>query len=345
MVPVLFAEALQAVPDWYLATVVFILGAAVGSFLNVLVYRLPLGLSIASPGSHCPACKNPLSGRDLVPLLSWLVLRGRCRQCGVRISSRYFWVELITACLFLALFWRYGRSVELPFMMVWVSALLAAMCIDIEHFIIPDSLNVTLLLVGLVLPLARDGAYHWAQLGGVSIPAPIWGALICSGLFGVIAVGGRLVFGQEAMGLGDVKLARAIGATLPLTQAMLSFAVAIALGALVGAAVLTRARKVKDKHTDTPETAETVSTARILGEVLLVWSWLDLVFELITAIRRRGKDPMRTESIDDDWKPGLTTIPFGPYMAVGALLMVFAGSWFAGLWALYWQWATGSAGA
>lgn len=338
----MYAEAFQAVPDWYLATVVFILGAAVGSFLNVLVYRLPLGISIVSPGSHCPGCQKPLAGRDLVPLLSWLLLRGRCRQCGVRISSRYFWVELITACLFLGLFWRYGRTVELPLMMIWISALLAAMCIDLEHFIIPDSLNFTLLVVGLVLPLARDGAYSWVFLGGVSVPAPVWGAWLCSGLFGLIAVLGRVMFRQEAMGLGDVKLARAIGATLPLTQAMLSFAVAIALGAVVGAVVLSRACRSPKEQAGTSEDNQPVGTGRIIGEALLVLSWLDMAVELVLAVRRRGQHPARVETIDDDWKPGLTTIPFGPYMAVGALLMVFAGAWFTGLWALYWQWATGA---
>src|SRR5213079_2195713 len=129
-----------AVYNFLFATCAFILGAAVGSFLNVCIYRLPRDLSVNEPRrSFCPACKKPIPWRQNLPLLSWLFLRGKCANCGSRIAFRYFAVELLTALLFLAVWISFPWPVALVYW-VFVSLLVAATFIDFEHFIIPDEI-------------------------------------------------------------------------------------------------------------------------------------------------------------------------------------------------------------
>ncbi len=140
---------------WYL--IVFGYGAIVGSFLNVVIYRLPLGLSVTKPASYCPNCNTYLGFFDNIPLVGFLGLGGRCRYCRIPISWRYFTVELLTACLWVALFHRIAQRPLFTWMdfvaqALFASVLIAAIFIDLDHFIVPDQLNV----IGFVLGLARD---------------------------------------------------------------------------------------------------------------------------------------------------------------------------------------------
>ena len=131
--------------------VAFALGLVVGSFLNVVVHRVPLGESIVHPRSRCPRCKTPIAARDNVPVLSYLWLRGRCRHCGLAISWRYPAFELATGLVFAALAWRYGPTVETLLWMVFAAALLAVAAIDFDHQIIPDEISLGGLVAGLTL--------------------------------------------------------------------------------------------------------------------------------------------------------------------------------------------------
>ncbi len=191
----------------------FILGSFYGSFLNVLIWRLPREESVVAPGSRCPLCLNPLAFYDNVPLLSWLWLRGRCRRCSGSISARYPLVELATAVLFSALWSRWPRA---PFWMGAVCAaaglFLAVAFIDAEHRIIPDELSLALLLLGLLVsplnPFLRAASAPWY----LAVLWSLWGAFFGFLVGWAVAAIGERIFKKEAMGGGDVKLLAAIGA-------------------------------------------------------------------------------------------------------------------------------------
>jgi len=201
-------------PSWFYDLVAAIVGACLGSFLNVVIVRLPAGQSIVRPGSHC-ACGAPIRWYDNLPLFSWLALRGRARCCGIRISARYPLVEVLTAGFFLACWLRLPTG---PAICGWVfgSALIAASFIDFDHLMIPELLTTGLGLLGLALSFAVP-ALH-GRVGDVflldairSEAAAVQGLLIGSGLVLWIAVVAEAVLKKEAMGMGDVIFAGAIG--------------------------------------------------------------------------------------------------------------------------------------
>jgi leader peptidase (prepilin peptidase)/N-methyltransferase len=137
-------ETWQAVPFHFWSVWVFVFGSMVGSFLNVCIHRMPLGESIVSPPSHCPKCKYAIPWFLNIPLLTWAYLQGKCRNCGEKISARYFLVELLTALLFLACWLSFGRQsvwVALVYA-IFLAGLVAATFIDFEHFIIPDEITI-----------------------------------------------------------------------------------------------------------------------------------------------------------------------------------------------------------
>jgi len=338
-------------PEWYIGLVVFIYGAVVGSFLNVLIYRLPRGLSIVKPRSHCPNCKTELRARDLVPLLSFLWQRGKCRYCGARISWRYFWVELATGLLFWGIYWRYGWSWDTVLYALFAAALVAAFFIDLEHFLIPDGLNVLMLALGIarnIVLVAQDDPQAWVVAGRWQLPYALVGAVVCTAVFATIAVMGRVMFRKDAMGFGDVKLARAIGAMMPLKLALLAFVVAVALGAVVGGALVLLTMKRRTSAETPPATDPVPSMApEPLGQMLLyslaLLVALDVLLFLYDGVRSLlspGK-PAVVSAEEEEFVPGWTTIPFGPYMVAATLIALIGKPYVLFLWDAYWRWATG----
>lgn len=219
----------------YLDFVVFAFGAVVGSFLNVCIHRLPREESIVNPPSHCPGCNQRIRWRDNIPLLSYLVLRGKCRHCHTRISPRYFFVELLTAILFLAS-WLKFRDTSVPLAAIyWIvlAGFIAATFIDIEHYIIPNEITVGGAVAGLAIS-ALYPALHGAQtiLGGLGWSA--LGAFVGGGTLLVVAILGEKIFKKEAMGMGDVKLLAAIGAFLGWQAALFSVFASSLVGGVVG---------------------------------------------------------------------------------------------------------------
>ncbi len=193
---------MEALPAYELLFRVFafVLGAAVGSFLNVCIYRLPRDLSVNQPRrSFCPSCKNPIPWHQNVPLLSWLALRGKCASCGNQIAFRYFAVELLTALLFLAVWLVFPWQIALVYW-VFVSLLTAASFIDFEHFIIPDEITIGGTVAGVLASLALP-----ALMGEVSrLRAFGWslgGAALGYGLLWVVLEGGKLAFGKRKIRL------------------------------------------------------------------------------------------------------------------------------------------------
>lgn len=203
--------------------IVGVLGAVVGSFLNVVVHRLPRGESIVRPRSRCPQCGTQLADRDNVPVLSWLALRGRCRHCGVAISRRYPLVELATAAVFVLVAVIRGLDADLIWQLPFVAALLAAGAIDLDHRIIPNRIVLPMALWGAATAVALrlDELPELAVAGGGAFLALLVAALISPG----------------GMGMGDVKLAGAMGLYLgsSILPAML---VAFLAGSVVGVGII-----------------------------------------------------------------------------------------------------------
>jgi len=182
-----------------------LVGLCVGSFLNVVIHRVPKRQSVVRPRSHCPACQTQLADRDNIPVVSWLVLRGRCRSCRAPISIRYPLVELACGALFAAAALRLGLSWSLPAFCVFFAALLAISVIDLDHFIIPNRIVYpTLALTGPLLALAALATGRWGDLAHAAI-----GGAAGFGLLFVI----HLV-SPRGMGFGDVRLAGVIGVML-----------------------------------------------------------------------------------------------------------------------------------
>lgn len=226
---------------------VFALGCVVGSFLNVCIYRLPRDRSIVSPPSHCPQCGGRLRAVDLVPLVSFLALGRKCRFCGSAIAWRYFTVELITGLVFLAVWRACGPRPQLAPCWIFASVVIAVVFTDLDHMIIPDklvlaALAAAVLSAGLGL-LAPPRFTDPLPLPGLSGPSLALARLVAGGAVGLavfvfIRAFSQLLFRREGMGLGDVKLAGAIGAMLGPALALVSFGLAVVSGAVLGVLLL-----------------------------------------------------------------------------------------------------------
>lgn len=217
----------------------FVLGAIVGSFLNVCIYRIPRGESIVSPGSKCPGCGAHIRFYDNIPLVSYLVLRGKCRRCGQRISLRYAGVELLTAALFTTLFALFGLSADLAAALVLTCLLIVISFVDLEFLIIPDVLSVGGLLLGLALSFVRTPPFFGQGLSIAfgSLPAfvqSLLGILIGGGILYAIAKLYEIVRRAEGMGGGDIKLLAMIGAFCGITGVVFALVAGSIIGTVVG---------------------------------------------------------------------------------------------------------------
>lgn len=199
----------SAVPFHFWSLSFFILGCIVGSFLNVCIHRMPLGMSIIMPPSHCPHCKYSIPWYLNVPLITWLVLRGRCKNCGARISSRYFIVELLTGFAFLGAWLKFGDPAHpihtIPTALIFslfLAGLIAATFIDFEHFIIPDEITLGGIVVGLMASFLMPGV-QGAPSHGSSIIDSIIGALVGAGIVYAILRLGKLMFGRHRLKLSQ----------------------------------------------------------------------------------------------------------------------------------------------
>ncbi|HEY9621957.1 MAG TPA: prepilin peptidase [Crinalium sp.] len=214
--------------------VVFVLGTCIGSFLNVVIYRVPAGMSLLYPPSRCPRCKQRLKSYDNVPVFGWLRLRGRCRFCRTPISIRYPLVEAATGLLFVLVFWAF--TLPFPALGYWAffSWLLALSLIDLDTLTLPNSLTQS----GLIAGLAFQAAMGWAEGNGAGLAsrlmAGIMGAVLGIWIFDLITIVGSIAFGQTAMGGGDAKLAAMMGAWLGWQNLLLAGFLACAIGAFVG---------------------------------------------------------------------------------------------------------------
>jgi leader peptidase (prepilin peptidase)/N-methyltransferase len=208
------------------------LGAIVGSFLNVVIHRHPRGQSLIRPRSTCPQCGTALALYDNIPLVSWILLRGKCRSCRGRISARYPLVELLAALLFAATGARITDALQLGFSLMFIAFLIAVAFIDLEHMIIPDSITLPGIGVGVAA----------AFLGATIEPVQaVLGSLAGGGGLLAVAIAYRAVRRREGIGMGDVKLLAMIGAFLGPAGALLTLLMGSVLGTLFGLIYIGRA--------------------------------------------------------------------------------------------------------
>jgi len=212
---------------------IFIFGLIIGSFLNVCIYRIPRKESLVFPGSRCVLCKKPILWYDNIPLLSYVLLRGKCRSCKAGISPRYFFVELISAVCFLILFANFEFNYIFWIYSLLTFSLIVVTFIDLEFQIIPDRISLVGIFAGIILSIAfpgLQGAFTW----GRAFLSSIIGALVGSGLLYLTGFLGKLAFKKESMGGGDVKLMAMLGAFLGWKIAVLIFFLAPFFGAPIG---------------------------------------------------------------------------------------------------------------
>jgi len=240
--------------------IVFILGSVIGSFLNVCVYRMPRNLSIISPSSRCPSCNTPIKPYDNIPILSYLLLGGKCRVCKTRISFRYPLVEFLNAVLYVLVLWRFGAVWSTVIYFIFCSALIVITFIDLDYQIIPDTITLPGMVIGFVAGslLMPDPFMRYSRLGFLS---SIIGFLAGGGLYYAIAI-----LSKGGMGGGDIKMMAMVGALTGWKSVILT----TFLGSFTGA---------------------------ILGIFLMIF---------------KGKGRK-------------TKIPFGPFLALGALITLFFG--------------------
>ena len=241
--------------QYYYYVVSLLLGLVVGSFLNVVIYRVPRHESIVRPGSRCPGCASPIRFYDNIPVLSWLILRARCRACGARISVRYPLVEAISGVAYVLAFWRIG--LDWPLLVAWafIAAMVAIAFIDYDHMIIPNRIVIPGALVGLMASVAIHPQRWWVYIAG-SLGA---GAFMF--LLAMLWPGG--------MGPGDIKMALFMGAVLGAYVLVALFA-AFFLGSLAGVFMLAvQKRSRKEKIPFGPYLALGAVLATLVGESLL----------------------------------------------------------------------------
>ena len=233
----------------------FILGLALGSFLNVCISRLPNHESIVHPRSRCPQCKAPIRWHDNIPLLSWILLRGRCRNCSAHISSRYPAVEALTAVLFVAVTWHDGLSFALAFDIAFAAAILALIFVDAEHMILPNAITypgiLFALLTRILVPYLAGPAHFddLSQLQNFFPGLPVWAVSLIGAAIGALVGGGSLwlmgflwekLRGVEAMGFGDVKMMLMVGVFLGWRLTILTILLGALTGSIVGVLIMVR---------------------------------------------------------------------------------------------------------
>lgn len=247
-------ESITGMPLFFGYVFSFVFGAAIGSFLNVVIHRVPAGESIVFPNSACPKCSEPIKFYDNIPILSWLILGGKCRKCKNPISPRYPAVELLTALIFVLVFWQIGFSPFLPVALIFVTSVIALIFIDAEHMILPNVITYPLLVFAVVIRLIFPlfiGTAYFSDLGLSPLNAlsgwPVWSVSLAGAVLGGLVGGGSLwlvgaiwkkLRGVDAMGLGDVKMMFGVGALLGWRLAFLSIFIGAFTGALAGILVV-----------------------------------------------------------------------------------------------------------
>lgn len=306
---------------WIWELFAFLVGICVGSFLNVVIARVPEGLSVSKPRSRCPKCGHQLSWYENVPLLSWLVLRGRCRGCKAPISIRYPVVELLVGLLALALVRRYGLDWPSLTFFIFCALLVAITYIDLDHWIIPHVLTMPGIVIGILASLGNPAL----SLRDASI-----GALV--GFFGFagFAFFAGKIFNKDALGAGDWWLLSMIGAFLGWQALLPVVLLASVQGSVIGILLILAGRSepgeevVEEEGDDSPPPSA--------WSRFRLWLW---PVEFLRFLKREtiGEGTEEEQIAEEEaWVPPRHAVPFGPFLALGALEELFVGEWLRGIY-------------
>ena len=242
---------------------IFILGLIVGSFSNVCIYRIPINESIIYPASHCPKCRSSIKPIDNIPLLSYILLKGRCRNCGSRIPIQYPVVEFLTGIIYILIFLIYGLTLQSLIYIILASAVIIIAFIDLNKQIIPDVISLPGIVIGLILSFF---------VPYISFINSVLGVLVGGGIILVIGLVGSAIFKKEAMGGGDVKLAAMIGAFLGWQYIIISLFLGFFLGALAGIfLILSKIKRREDIMPFGPFIALGSIITLLWSEKIIVW--------------------------------------------------------------------------
>lgn len=245
---------------------VFALGAVIGSFLNVCIYRMPRDMSVIVPSSRCPSCNNPIRPWDNIPFVSYVHLRGKCRHCGEKISFRYFLVEAINAFLYVAVLWRFGPGWDAVLYAVLCSALIVITFIDLDFQIIPDRITLVGIPVGLVAGslILPDPFMRFSALG---FKSSLIGFLVGGGLFYLIAV-----VSKGGMGGGDIKMMAMIGGLMGWKSVLLITFLGSLSGSVIGIFLMVyKGKGRKSKIPFGPFLALGTVITLFFGQEILIW--------------------------------------------------------------------------
>jgi leader peptidase (prepilin peptidase)/N-methyltransferase len=250
--------------DIVISILLFIIGAVFGSFYNVVICRVPEGKSIIVPRSSCGSCGSVLKAKDLIPVLSYIMLRGKCRYCKSFISIQYTVVELLSAFLFVTLFIKFCLTIELLFSIYLMSVLLIVFFIDLKHKIIPNGLVIAALAGGAVFFIIRFW-YDDVILAGDPWYSPLLGMVVTSSFLLLVALIGMAVYKVDALGMGDVKIFLPIGLFLGLKLGLAALVLSVFLGGFTGLVLLLT--KTKTRKSQIP-----------FGPFIVIGTFLSLLF-------------------------------------------------------------------
>jgi leader peptidase (prepilin peptidase)/N-methyltransferase len=309
-----------------MAVWLFLLGLCVGSFLNVVIARVPYDESIVRPRSRCPKCGHQLSWYENIPLLSWALLRGRCRGCKAPISARYPMVELLTGLLFLACLRRFGWTYPLVPALLLVTLLVPLTFIDLEHWILPSALTYPGIVAGLVLAV---------PLGAERVRDAAIGAAVGFLSFRLMEYLGWKLFKKEALGGGDKFLLALLGGFLTWKSLLGIIFFSSLQGAVVGMAMLALTGRAGPRN-EQEEAAQAPEAEESEPELTMTWDftrpglplWKRLVLvPWCLLVQPIPDEPKDEEGEEVDWVPGATNLPFGPWLALAGLEVMLLGPW------------------
>ncbi|HWC76302.1 MAG TPA: prepilin peptidase [Blastocatellia bacterium] len=274
---------MEQLPEFFFWIAIFIFGLLIGSFLNVVIYRLPRDQSIVFPNSRCPSCEKAIKFYDNIPVLSYAILGGRCRSCRIRISPIYPGVELLVACLYLFAYLRDGRTLALPGDLLFISLIVPLVFIDLEHQLLLDVITypgiVLMLLMRMLNPDLVIASLPEGQFGLAN--SPEWVLSLAGSVLGAIAGGGSLWLVREiyfrlrkveGMGLGDVKMMLMVGVYLGWQLTVLTIFLASLLGSLIGVTLMiARGRTMKMKIPFGVFLGPAALIALFVGQQFIAW--------------------------------------------------------------------------
>lgn len=243
--------------DPLILIIVFLFGIMFGSFLNVVIYRLPLEKSIVKPPSSCPRCGSRIKYYDNIPILSYLLLRGKCRQCEAKISSRYPAVEFLAGALSVFAIYHFGLNLKGIETLILSLAFIAIFFIDLDYTIIPDLITLPGIVIGFAVSFAPGAFINWDQ--------SLIGLLVGGGSFYLVGMIGQFAFKKEALGLGDVKFAAMLGAFVGWQNLLLTLVLASFFGSVIGIIVMLVQGKGRKSYIP-------------FGPFLVVGAWISIYF-------------------------------------------------------------------